>query len=279
MNKNSAPLSLSHCQLLQPLLQALVNEHDLQFAEYSFANNYLFRREHGYELVESDPPLIKGFFKTGTPYYIPTVWPIEVKNAVSLYPIPDQWVNFFTEKDLVASRDDSDYLYSVEKFKTLTGGKHLKTRRNLLHQLEKNCELHSKLLTINEMSQAWQLLETWQGAKDDPIEKTDYLPTADALNYFESLGLHGRMVYADGEPAGMIIGEFLTPKTYLIHIVKCLPQYKGMTPFIYQDLARHLPEQTAWINLEQDLGLPNLRQSKKAFDPDHIATKWRVKLG
>ncbi len=277
--KRSEPLTLEHGKLLQPLLQALAKEHDLQFAEYSFANNFLFRREHGYELVNSDPPLIKGFFKSGQPYYIPTVWPISLKTTLCLFPIPDQWVNFFTELELISSRNDSDYLFLTEKLKTLTGGPHLVHRRNLLRQLEKNHTLISKPIKGDEIPLARQLIETWQAAKGDDIENTDYLPCVDALTHFDELQLYGRIVFADGQPAGLIIGEFLTPKTFLVHIIKALHEFKGMTPYLYRDLALNLPDSAEWINLEQDLGLLNLRQSKKSFDPDHIATKWQIKQG
>ena len=97
----------------------------------------------------------------------------------------------------------------------------------------------------------------------EPKEKTDYYQTIEALELMDRLELFGRIVYADGEPAGFTLGDLITPKTALMQFSKAVHSFKGVTPYLYQDFAKNVPESVEWINLEQDLGIPSLRQSKK----------------
>ena len=77
---------------------------------------------------------------------------------------------------------------------------------------------------------------------------------------------------------GFVIGELLTPKTAVLRFAKSLRSLKGVTPFLYQDFALHLPETVQWVNLEEDMGIPSLRQGKKAYAPDQLLSKWRISI-
>ena len=92
----------------------------------------------------------------------------------------------------------------------------------------------------------------------------------------DTLGLCGRIAYANGVPIGFTLGELLTPTTALLHFAKSLHSVKGATPYLYKDFASHLPASVQWINLEQDLGIPALRKAKEAYAPDQLLTKWKA---
>jgi hypothetical protein len=283
------PLSLEHCSLLAGLWKPLCMEHNLQFAEYSFANNYLFRRKHKYEVFINGLVLLRGVNQEGTPYFIPTslVTPSYIssiegvsKQPFSLFPIPDACMqnlqSYSSTSPPTFSLSESDYLFKKEKFITLEG---LSSRRNLIHQLHKQHVVKSKMLTEREIPEALDILETWQQQSGQDREATDYWPCRDALEAIKTLDLFGRIVYADGKPVGIALGELLTPKIALLHICKSFHTLHGVTPFLYQDFAQHLPETVEWINLEQDLGIPALRQGKAAYHPDLLLNKWWIHIG
>lgn len=286
--KNVQPLSLEHQSILNGLWQPLCLENDLQFAEYSFANAYLFRRQHNYQFIDCDPPLVRGEFHPGKYYYIPTCQPKDcyneaikkiVNSQVTLFPIPEMWISDFESLHplMKSCRQDSDYLYRAEKLKTLSG-RALSSRRNLLHQFEAQHVVESKELTPDVVADAIKVLDEWQSHSGEPKEKTDYFSCMDALYNLEPLKLKGRIVYAEGLPVGFIIGEMLTPKTALFHLSKSLHSYKGVTPFLYQDFANRQQASVEWINLEQDLGIPALRQAKEAYEPDLLLPKFRLTI-
>lgn len=283
-NVNGQPISLEHQAVLSERLKMLCLNTGLQFAEYSFANMYLFRRQHAYAFIDGEYPLIRGKFNRGGDYYIPVgrfddYLKRGTSGPLTFFPIPEAWLLDADPSHHEAnfSRDDSDYLYCVQKLKTLSGGS-LSSRRNLLYQFEARHNVESRPLTQDVIPDALKVLERWQQDSQQPKEKTDYYSCCDAFDNLRVLGLAGRVVYADGEPAGFIVGELLTPSTALFHLSKSIHHYKGVTPFLYQDFAKSLPDTVEWINLEQDLGLSSLRRAKEAYDPDILLPKYRVNV-
>lgn len=281
-------LTLDDQKRINSFWKPLCLKYNLFFAEYSFANAFLYRRQHDYKLIDGLSPFIRGRFleeKEGS-YLIPLTPPEDFLPRIAnipledcIFPIPDEWVGSMEKagKKITFSLDDSDYLFSKEKLQTLKG-RQLSSRRNLLHQLENSHKLETKQLQDNELAAAWDITELWQSRSILSKEQTDYYSCKDALEFMESLKLFGRIAYADGKAIGYSIGELLTPKTALLHIVKADHEYKGVVPFLNQDFALHLPDEVEWINMEQDLGIPSLRQAKKAYDPDRVLTKWRIML-
>lgn len=273
------PLSLKHQEQLTSYWTKLCQTHAIPFAEYSFANAYLFRKRHKYVFIPGDPPLVCGHFSSHRPYYIPTQYPVDrvLPKDVSLFPIPETCLSFFPRETHRAyfDRDHSDYLFKTSKLQTLEG-RALSSRRNLIHQLEAAYQLKTTELLEQELPAALELLELWQQHSPREPEKTDYASCFEALNMMQRLKLHGRIAFANGKPAGFILGELLTTATALVHFVKFSYAFKGIVPFLYRDFARHLPPSVLWINLEEDLGLPGLRQAKLAYDPDLLLAKWRL---
>ncbi|MEI8366010.1 MAG: phosphatidylglycerol lysyltransferase domain-containing protein [Parachlamydiaceae bacterium] len=295
---NSLPLSLDHQELIESFWGPLRVNENLYFAEYSFANVYLFRKQHGYKLITTNPPFVAGVEpELNIPYLIPTQPPeklhLDVLNKAAeallsseafssadnknlyLYPCPDHWLPRMNST-ISSSRSETDYLFKANKLKTF-GGRALSSRRNLLHQLEAHHTLESKILGEKEQGDAITVLDQWQREVSTTKESNDYYPCKESIERMDRLKLFGRITYADGHPIGFTIGELLSPQTALLHMTKSTHAIKGVTPFLYQDFALHLPESVEWINLEQDLGIPSLRQAKSAYDPDLLLTKWHVK--
>ena len=204
---------------------------------------------------------------------------IAPSSTIHLFPIPEQWLPLLEQnlQSIYSCRGQTDYIFGVEKIETLKG-RSLSSRRNLLHQLEGEHRLESRELTKETKQDAIAVLERWQKESSVPKEENDYYPCLEALELMDRLKLSGRIAYADGEPIGFTIGEMLTPQTSLLHIAKPLHSVKGAAVFLYQDFASHLPDSVEWINFEQDLGIPSLRQAKSAYDPDLLLTKWHVKI-
>lgn len=280
------PLTLEDRYLLEPLWEELSTKHHLLFAEYSFANNYLFREWHSYTILNIEKPLVKGKFLDGTYYLIPTFSPTDfadhafsIMKALNacLFPIPSEWLSVFPESifQFTSNPGEADYLYTKEKMASLSG-RALSSRRNLIHQLENNYDVRSEPLSSNNLSLAYQILESWQQTSSAHPEENDFQPCKEALDKFEELGFFGRLVFTNEEPSAFSVGEFMNNTKALLHFAKSRKEIKGITPFLYRDFAIHLPDHIQWINLEQDLGNPSLRQAKQAYQPDKLVEKWHV---
>jgi len=92
------------------------------------------------------------------------------------------------------------------------------------------------------------------------------------------LGLTGAMAFADGKPAGFLLGEPLNDDTFTIHFAKADIRYKGIYQFLFSRFACDFCPDYEYMNLEQDLGNEGLRKTKVSYRPDLMAHKYRASL-
>lgn len=277
-------LGLHHKDLLSPLLRAIT----VSLSEYCFANLFLFRDSHGYEVLSDGELFIKGWTYDGFTYLMPTVPaaaldPVRLKEHLRdvdfLFPIPEEWLSVFSPDEFEVSfhEGDADYLYTVEKMSTLAGRK-LHKKRNLLKQFIEAYRHEALPLTDVHMDDARTILDEWQ--KDTGLDRgqTDFVPCREALDRYEELVLCGGIYYAEGEPAGFVLGEEVNDETFVLHFAKGRTKFKGVYQFMFNNFAKILPPKYKYLNLEQDLDKENLRIFKSSYVPDRMLRKARVSL-
>ena len=272
-------LELSHKAILQPLLSQI----QLPISEYSFANLYLFRKEHKYSVISGDIVAVRGITYDGTSYIMP-VKPMDFEYAEKLtqllisgsclFPIADDWLHFFTEKGLsyYYNDGDSDYVYTKEKLATYPGKK-LHGKRNLLYQFTAKYSATVLPLTSERINDALYVLDEW---KKESGTSADVSACSEACMLLDELNLCGSIYYVDDKPAAFIIGEAITVDMFAIHFAKAITSYKGIYQYLYNHCANALPANYKFFNFEQDLGVEALRFAKRSYQPDMIVTKYRV---
>lgn len=278
------PLSLKHQAILEDKFKKL----HIDISEYTFANLYLFRDIHEYAVHLGPEIFIRGKMRDGSSYIMPSSSPenwmpgsIEefVKQKACLFPIPQEWLKYF-EKHMAQtsfSEADSDYLFLVEKIAHYPG-RQLSKKRNLVKQFMEHHKVIYKPFTSQDCHAALHILDLWQKESGQAIEDTDYRAFLEAIKNFEKLHLHGCQFDVDGEPGGLMIGEWLNPGCYVLHFNKARKDILGLYQFMYQHLALALEGKCRYINLEQDLGMPSIRQAKHSYQPDRLVHKYRVYL-
>ena len=55
---------------------------------------------------------------------------------------------------------------------------------------------------------------------------------------------------------------------------KANPDIRGLYQAINNEFIRHEFSEVEFINREEDMGLPGLRQAKESYNPDHFAEKY-----
>lgn len=278
------PIGREHREMLTERFRAL----NLPLSEYSFANIYLFRSVHAYEVLLDEDVFIRGRSYDGRSYLMPTT-PVAsldpaylrtmMGQADFLFPIPEHWADFFggAEFDVVYNKGDTDYVYTVEKMSTYPG-RRLHKKRNLLSQFMNHHRHEAHRLTSDRIEDAAAVLEEWQKASRQDAGRTDYYPCREALERFEDLELCGGVYYADDEAAGFVIGERLNSEMVVLHFAKAKTKFKGIYQYMFNNFAGLLPEKFEFLNLEQDLNKENLRVFKSSYQPDRMLKKARVKL-
>jgi len=277
-------LGLHHREVLSPLLRSIA----VPLSEFSFPNLYLFRKNHDYEVLFDGGIFIRGRSYDGHRYLMPTsdvraIGQESLANMMSdvdfLFPIPEEWLDAFDPAvfEVAFHEGDADYLYTVEKMSTLAGRK-LHKKRNLLKQFVEAYRHEALPLTESRMNDARSVLDDWQNEAGPGAGGTDYESCREALDRYDELVLCGGIYYAEGEPAGFVLGEEVNDETFVLHFAKARTKFKGVYQFMFNNFAKILPPKYRYLNLEQDLDKENLRIFKSSYVPDRMLRKARVSL-
>ena len=279
-------LAFLHKDLLSQRLRTIT----VPLSEFTFANLYLFRTNHEYEVVfDHDQNIfLRGKTYDGHVYLMPTVdvRTLDIallrgllRDVEFLFPIPEEWTSIFNpdEFEITFSEGDQDYVYTVEKMSTLKG-RDLHKKRNLLKQFLELYVHDARPLTNDRLDEARFILSDWLAETGMRKEDTDFRPCLEALERYEELVICGGIYYADNEPAGFVLGEELNAETFVLHFAKARTKFKGVYQYMFNNFAKILPLKYKYLNLEQDLDKENLRIFKSSYAPDMMLRKARVSL-
>lgn len=279
-------LGIEHKDLLSPRFKAVRTA----LSEYTFANLYLFRKNHEYEVVfnNENDIFIKGRSYDNHVYLMPTVdirtidiasLKEQMRSVDFLFPIPEEWLTTFNtdEFEITYTEGDADYVYTVQKMSTYAG-RNLHKKRNLLKQFLEAYQHDARPLTNDRLDEARFILNDWQATSESTREEADYGPCLEALDRYEQLIICGGIYYADNEPAGFVLGEELNEETFVLHFAKARIKFKGIYQYMFNNFAKILPPKYKYLNLEQDLDKENLRIFKSSYVPEAMIRKARVSL-
>jgi hypothetical protein len=276
---NLTEIELTDLPELAPLLRALTDG----LSELTFAGLYCFRNGHGYRIGRvADGTIVLSGSDKGQSFFL---CPFGLPKPQLLHELFDRFSTLKLATDGQAQRlreagyettedrDNFDYLYHRTDLATLAGRAYQK-KRNLVHAFEKSHSYEAQPLTADRVADAIAILEAWRASAKD---QADYAPSLDALRHADAFGLHGRIYYADGAPAGYTLGEPIAGgAVFVVHYEKAIPDVKGLYQLINMEFARSLPESIVFMNREQDLGDPGLRQAKLTYRPCGFVKKFRV---
>jgi hypothetical protein len=95
---------------------------------------------------------------------------------------------------------------------------------------------------------------------------------------FKELDLIGGAIRVDGVIQAFAIAEQLSPGVAVCHFEKALPGIQGLGQLINKWFALRGLKDFTFINREQDLGVPGLRQAKKSYHPHHLVEKYTLSV-
>ncbi|MBN2509121.1 MAG: DUF2156 domain-containing protein [Spirochaetales bacterium] len=279
-----APLSLDMRSELHPRLLQVKQG----VSEFTFANIYLFRDTYSYKtcMLPDGQPAVSGVKNNETFIMLPFGIPsdkellcrlfdkhIYIKNLAQEHVQKSQIQLEQMGFCIVEDRDNFDYIYLRKDLANLEGKKYHK-KRNLVKQFINNYEYREEKITGDNIGDVYRILDEWTEGKDD---EGDTVAAREALDRKEELELCGYVYYVDSHPAAYVLGESLARgKGFVVHFEKAVGTYKGIYQFINKAFASILPGKFTFINREQDLGDPGLRQAKMTYRPSGFIKKYRV---
>lgn len=269
-------------------------------SEASFANLFIWRNAWEIRIAEQDGALFVAFNSdTYRPFLIP---PFLMDSERSVEPYMEMIEEYmyhdygeFYVKCAVPDMVDKikhdcgrryrfrfdeancDYVYKTSDLEQLAGKRYHGKRNHI------NAFLRSNYPAVADYAPKYrdaclELQEAWAKMRGgDGLEmREEYDSIRDALDYFDRLDLKGLVVLLDGRVSAFTLGEYLNEETALIHVEKAKPEINGLFTYINQQFVRRDWSHTKFINREEDMGIPGIRQAKRSYCPAFMVDKFDV---
>ena len=183
--------------------------------------------------------------------------------------------NFFTIK-WQSNPGDDDYIYEREKWLDFAGRKYhrLKSRVNRFNRLYPEAA-YFPIDNAERLRDALHVARIWQEEHEEtelPREELDEEQNAitDATTHWRELGMAGGVLYVKGAPVAATMASSLSTDCMDFHFDKAVGQYAvaGATVVSRRHFAASgISLGRQFYNLEEDMNIPGLRQSKESYRP------------
>jgi hypothetical protein len=197
----------------------------------------------------------------GHPLWILGVTPDEKNTLDSMFP---------SEFIYLTDRDYYDYIYLRSDLQQLKGRKY-QAKRNHINKFRYKYQYTCLPVTPDLVPMCMELECKWyrdnRTEADAEALEHEHRSMTFALSHFRELNLTGSALCVDGEIIAFTYGSAINRYTFGVHVEKADVRYDGVFSVINLEFVSRLPEQFIYINREEDLGIPGLRQSKLSYQP------------
>lgn len=185
-------------------------------------------------------------------------------------------------KDINAepTRDHFDYVYLRDDLVSLAGNR-FRSKRNHINQLLRTYSFQYSDLAPDHIQDCIELQEKWcklRRCEDDLNLLGEWDAVKEILSSYDRLNVQGGVVTIENKVMAFTIGQMLNDNTAVVHIEKADPEIPGLYPVVNQQFCENNWKNVRYINREQDLGMPGLREAKLSYYPDHMVKKFRITL-
>jgi uncharacterized protein len=213
-----------------------------------------------------------------------------LKNAATLpYPVRiigvsnrflNEYPDFSGSFTAWEDRAVSNYLYDASTLAKLTGRKYAK-KRNLLSQAAGLYRWSSQPLTSELTESCFLVLQSIFEEEQPLVEgmlKRELAALEYTLRHFDDFQQQGLLISVDGKPVAFSIYEAINSTTVAVHFERALRSYKGLYQVINCETAKVVEAQGfQFINREEDLGDPGLRDAKMSYHPIEVIPAYELK--
>ncbi|MBI5572763.1 MAG: DUF2156 domain-containing protein [Desulfomonile tiedjei] len=195
--------------------------------------------------------------------------------------VPENFLEPFVDTDRYRVREDranSDYVYLAEELIQLPGNRFHK-KKNHINRFVKSYEFEYLPFDADLVKSVLEMQEDWcelRDCGDFPDLIAEDRAIYEALIHFGDLRFSGGVILIGSKVEAFTLGELLNPDMAVIHIEKANPEIPGLYAAINQRFCMAQWSKVKYINREQDLGVPGLRQAKLSYHPDHLVKKFTL---
>ncbi len=176
--------------------------------------------------------------------------------------------------------DHHDYIYSVESLVSFEGSL-LKTQRNTLNSFtRKYPNFLAKVIDLSDPDIHFAILKLykiWEINNNTNVPH-EFLALKRCLTGAKKFNLFGLGIFINDELVGFNVNQKESEDFATCYFAKGNIKYSGVYSVLMNETAKVLSDvySVKYYNYEQDLGLFNLRKSKKAFNPVYFLEKFSI---
>jgi hypothetical protein len=292
MGLNFIPLTIDH----KPEIDALLRQYPPLISEMTFTNLFIWRCYYQFQVASGQEFVtLRAQPQGANPFFFPPIgkgntqsWVLDCLNFFENQGIPPRFeripaslvseLSYFSGLQVVADRDNSDYVYPISKLIRLSGNKY-HTLKNHINRFNKKYTWEYLPLTPNLMEECLILQEEWCRSKKC-VEHHNLLnedqAIVEAIKKMNLLNYKGGVIRINKKVEAFTLGELLNPETVVIHIEKANPELPGLYPVLQQQFLEREWSLIPFVNREQDLGIEGLRKSKLSYHPEFMMDKFRL---
>ncbi len=270
-------------------------------SEMTFTNIFMWRNVYNYMYAELDGLLWIKYQKPGAEesYFMPLGDLTEEafraglrkQNGLFFSAVTEDQFGLFKSAarcEFLADRDNWDYLYNTSDLVHLPGKKY-DGKRNHIHRFEREHDFSVEKITPDNIANCREIMDAWVAqtfqknvsggdGSGGQGPGSDYAAVIELLENYSALGCRGILIKVDGVYAAFTIGEMQNGNTAVIHVEKAVRGIPGLYQFINRQFCMTEWQDTAYVNREQDMGIPGLRRSKESYHPVKYVEKYRVRI-
>ena len=286
----------------KPWVDEIVRLENSPSADYNFGNIFIWDRYYRQLIARCGDRMLTKLRYEGKPAFVfpigsgplrPAIEALEEFAAYRGYPLV---IRGITKEHMVQLEAEYpgrfrfepetkyfDYLYLAEKLATYSG-KSLHGKKNHCNRFEAENDWSFAPLTRELIPGCLDMLVEWNEENRDRLDKSvsfEHDALIRAFAAYETLGLDGGVLYANGKIVGFSMGEMANEDTFDVHFEKAEIAMNGAYPMVCRELTRMLLQKypkLRYMNREDDMGLESLRQSKLSYKPEYLLEKYIARV-
>ncbi len=265
-----------------------------EISEYTFTNLFIWRKSRSIEYALHDDGLIILAGGDKGKYFLPPVGFHDKKKIIEylleyglkhnitagIKRLDESFAESLEGSGLKIAEDPDnfDYVYNTDDLAFLKGRKY-SNKRGFVKKF--SAEYYHKYWKATKkcVPNALKLAEKWLESRDrgDNSVLNEFEAIRELFEHYDVLNVKGGVICSEDKVIAFEFGERLNKDTFVIHFEKADPVYAG----IYQAINKMFVENEIegrfkFVNREQDLGIPGIRQAKQSYYPAKMIKKFTV---
>ena len=206
----------------------------------------------------------------------------EKNENVEILAVSEDYINDANLSEYFHIRNDetwNNYIYATENLVNLAGKK-LAKKKNLISQFKRfYTDVSLKVIDANDYAEVMEFCYYWRKTHEvgDEYLDVEFEAIKAILTHWDLFPCDGLKLYVGGKICAFSIYSPQTADMATVHFEKYDSAIKGAGQVINQETAKILLKDFKYINREEDMGFPGIRQAKRSYQPVRMLPYYKLK--